>query len=962
MRLVRRALVPLGIICIILGIYAYVRSQPAHTERPVDLSAAQREWLERNPRVKLGPDTNYPPLDFFTQSGEYAGISADFLRSIQRKIGRNFIQPVRYASWDEVLAAFDRGELDMVSSIMATPARKEKMIFTDAYVTLSFVIIVRQTVETELTLDDLAGMKIAMVKEYASHEYLVDKYPGLRIDRVPDLLTGLKKVSFGIDDAMIMDISVATYLIEREGITNLKVAGETDVSVKLRFACRKDNPMLRNILQTGLAHIKNQERLAIQKKWVTLAQMPFYASKTFWAQLMVALIVIAVTGILIWNHTLKRVVREKTGMLQTELDNRIRAEKNLSASEERYRIVIEQTHHMVYDYYIGSGTIIWAGAIEEITGYTPEEYQAIHMHERENLLHPDDREEVLRLLREAIHSDTCFYVTYRMMCKDGTYIYVEDNGVFLKDEHGAIYRMLGTIQDITSRIRSEEEIRKFKTISDNANFGIAIVDNDGKILYVNEYFASVHGYTIDEVIDNMYTMFHNEKQMQSLKDARQEMMQQGGISGHEIYHVKKDGTEFPMLHHTVTIRDKQDTPIFSAVMAFDITKRKRAEEEVRKFKTISDNANYGVAIVDTNGYIMYTNKYYAAVHGYTIGDLMGKHFTILHNEEQMQQVLESSKMMLKQDHVSGHEIWHTRKDGSVFPMLHHSVVIRNDGNEPLFTAATAVDITERKKAEAEREKLFESLAQKNQELEEVNKELNNFNHVASHDLRNPITIIKSFAEMIEQHHHKEVSPKVIEYITRIKRSAVRMEELVSSLLTLSRLSRIQNPFEPVDVQQVVDSVLERLEYEINRTDANIIIKEPLPTVICDQIKMTEVFLNLIDNAIKYSSKNPDRNTDVRVEVGFSEKKDCFEFYITDNGVGIDPEYHDQIFESFTRLFTNDEYPGTGLGLSIVQKVIEDHGGRIWVESQEGKGATFFFTISKKLQKKNQQPENGTVSG
>jgi PAS domain S-box-containing protein len=713
----------------------------------------------------------------------------------------------------------------------------------------------------------------------------------------------------------------------------------------------QEQPVLNAILQDALSMMTDEERNAFYSKWIGLEPPVFYTEKSFWLKFFIILVISAITGILIWNRSLKRLVSQKNGELHAELGSRKTAERALAESEERYRLIIEQTHHMVYDYYVLNKTITWAGAVSEITGFNQEEFRNFGIDAWRSRVHPDDCDTVINQLEQSVESGIPITMYYRFKRADGEYIHLEDKGVFLKDDTGSIYRMLGTIQDITERMRTEDEIRKFKTISDNANFGIAIIDPRNVILYSNQYFASVHGYAISELTGKHYTVCHNERQKEILLKIKDELAQHGSVSAQEIWHARKDGTEFPMMHHVISIRDSKGDPVFTAIVAFDITIRKYAEEELKKFKTISDSANYGVSIVDTSGTILYTNKYYAQVHGYTVDELTNQHFTILHNKEQMKQVEASTRVILRTDKVSGHEIWHTRKDGTVFPMLHNSVVIRDDDGEPLFTAATAIDITEQRKAEAEMEQMLFSLAQKNKELEEVNKELNNFTHVASHDLRNPISIIQSFALLIEEHHGKNLSPKVAEYVARIKRAAGRMDELVANLLTLSRISRIHNPFEEVDVNELLKTVLERLENDIVRYDVRINISSELPSIICDRIKMGEVFLNLIDNAIKYSSKNLIAGKPVEVEVGCRESEKEYEFYIKDNGVGIDKEFHKTIFESFTRLHSNDEYPGTGLGLSIVQKVIADHGGSIWIDSEEGKGSTFFFTISKHISNK-----------
>lgn len=244
---------------------------------------------------------------------------------------------------------------------------------------------------------------------------------------------------------------------------------------------------------------------------------------------------------------------------------------------------------------------------------------------------------------------------------------------------------------------------------------------------------------------------------------------------------------------------------------------------------------------------------------------------------------------------------------------------------------------EQKKAELEEQKKL---------LEKANQELDSFVYTASHDLRAPLRGIASFASFLEEDYKDKLDEEGRGYLKEIIDGTNRMNQLIEDLLTLSRISRIKNPYEDVDMNNLVESVIKRIEFDIKEKKVAMRIQKDMPVVRCDRIKMNEVFLNLINNAIKFSSKNNPENP--RVEVGYIDDGDFHKFFIKDNGIGIDPKFHTQIFGIFKRLHTSDEYEGTGAGLSIVKRIIEDHGGKIWVESELGKGATFYFTIPKNL--------------
>ncbi len=236
------------------------------------------------------------------------------------------------------------------------------------------------------------------------------------------------------------------------------------------------------------------------------------------------------------------------------------------------------------------------------------------------------------------------------------------------------------------------------------------------------------------------------------------------------------------------------------------------------------------------------------------------------------------------------------------------------------------------------------------DLEKINKELDSFVHTVSHDLRSPLLGIIGYTDYLKHSYYEQFDERGRRCLDGAIRSADRMQELISDLLTLSRISRVRNPYEEVDIHNLVNVIRERLEYSIEENQVDFQIENDLPLIVCDRIKMGEAFLNLINNAIKFSSKVNSRSPVVRV--GCIELPDDWEFWVKDNGIGIPEEYHDEVFEMFKRLHTSTQYEGTGAGLSIVKAVVDNHGGRIWIESEPGQGAEFHFTIPKNLRVTN----------
>jgi signal transduction histidine kinase len=238
-------------------------------------------------------------------------------------------------------------------------------------------------------------------------------------------------------------------------------------------------------------------------------------------------------------------------------------------------------------------------------------------------------------------------------------------------------------------------------------------------------------------------------------------------------------------------------------------------------------------------------------------------------------------------------------------------------------------------------------AQQKKDLEKVNQELDRFVHTVSHDIRSPLMGISWYADFLKNHHYDGLDQKGKDSIEGICRGVDRANALIKDLLDLTRISRIRNPYQSTSIKVMVDDVLANLDYKIKQNNVDLEVPSDLPMIICDPIKLKEVFLNLLTNAIKFASGRPGVQPVIRIEM--KETADAYEFMVKDNGIGIAPEHHQEIFDIFKRLDVSEKYEGTGAGLSIVKSVIDDHGGRIWVVSDGKHGSEFHFTVPKGLE-------------
>jgi light-regulated signal transduction histidine kinase (bacteriophytochrome) len=246
-----------------------------------------------------------------------------------------------------------------------------------------------------------------------------------------------------------------------------------------------------------------------------------------------------------------------------------------------------------------------------------------------------------------------------------------------------------------------------------------------------------------------------------------------------------------------------------------------------------------------------------------------------------------------------------------------------------------VEIKEHEKSE---KKLEKTVA----ELERSNKDLEQFAYIASHDLQEPLRSVSGFLQLLSRRYHGKLDSKADQYIDIAVGGANRMQTMIEDLLKFSRVTTRGEKFKPTNFETVLSDVLLNLKVSIDENNASI-THDPLPTVMADESQMKQVLQNLISNAIKFHSEE----THPKIHLSAEEKNQEWIFSVKDNGIGIDPKYAERVFEVFKRLHTRQKYPGTGIGLAVGRKIIERHGGRIWVNSKLGEGSTFHFSIPRR---------------
>ncbi|MDP3732553.1 MAG: PAS domain S-box protein [Candidatus Omnitrophota bacterium] len=375
-------------------------------------------------------------------------------------------------------------------------------------------------------------------------------------------------------------------------------------------------------------------------------------------------------------------------------------------------------------------------------------------------------------------------------------------------------------------------------------------------------------------------------------------------------------------------------------MAQDLQKTtvsvKVLEEEQKRFQDVAQSSGDWIWETDSQGRYTYVSPVVEEALGYKPQEVIGKYFyEFFHPDDKEELKKAALEIFSKKEAFKNFFNRNIRKDGQILIIETTGVPIVDENRRLLGYRGADRDITARKKAE-------EALKEYTKKIEQINKELDDFTYVVSHDLKEPLRSIDAFSKFLEDDYKDKIDAEGKGYIKRIRANSTRMQDLIEDLLEISRIDRQRNLIEEVEVSDLISEVKLRLEYTIKEKNAEIVTSDNLPKIFCDRVRLIEVFANLFSNAIKFNDKpNP------RIEIGCSTKDDHYEFSVKDNGPGIEQEYYEKIFEIFQRLGKKEDHDGTGAGLTIVRKIVEMHKGRIRVDSKVGEYTTFYFTIPRR---------------
>ncbi len=497
------------------------------------------------------------------------------------------------------------------------------------------------------------------------------------------------------------------------------------------------------------------------------------------------------------------------------------------------------------------------------------------------------------------------------------------NASVFRDQTGTIRGVFAAARDITAQRRAEEALRVAgaynRSLIEASLDPLVTIGRDGRITDVNRATEEVTGRSRRELIGTDFSDYFTDPA--SARAGFLKVFETGSVRDYPLEIRNKAGHTIPVLYNASVYRDPLGnvTGVFAA--ARDIT--------LERYRTLYEQSPDGVMLVDpeTTRAIEFNSSILQML-GYSreeFAKLSAVDYDLKENPDWRKNL----NIILKEGIRETFETTYQTKKHEIKHVLVTVQLIKFV--EKVLIHKIVRDITPLKQAEADLARSIDALKRSNAELEQ-------FAYVASHDLQEPLRMVGSFVQLLAQRYKDKLDDDAKKFINIAVDAAARMQTLINDLLRFSRVTTRGQPFEHTDSKNILNQVLKDLSVSIQEAKAKISLGS-LPTVYADPIQLGQVFQNLISNAIKFrSSADPEIHVDARRE------RDEWVFSIKDNGIGIDPKYYDKIFIIFRRLHSREKYPGTGIGLATCKKIVERHGGRIWVESEPDKGSTFYFSL------------------
>jgi PAS domain S-box-containing protein len=616
----------------------------------------------------------------------------------------------------------------------------------------------------------------------------------------------------------------------------------------------------------------------------------------------------------------------------TDITARKEYEVELKHQTELLQSIIDTVPVMIAIFDPHLRTFRFNRALRDILGWTEEDAAEGNFMVK---VYPDPQHRAV--VSEFMQSLEHGWRDFTLTAKDGSHVESSWANIRLSDD-----TWIGVGIDIRERKRAEEALRKsehrFRALIEKSSDFVVLINSEGIVTYVSSPITNIDGFGSEALVGKSSFELMEPEFAPQAKDLFTYLIDHPGET--RTIEVNFTGPRGLHVIEAIVTNRLEDPDVCSIVVnARDVTERKQMEEALKvkdeRLRGTFENAPFGLFHSTPEGKFIAVNPALVRMLGYdSPEDLIG---TV--NRSNIAEALYADpgrRPALVKETVESHD-WrvyenhYRRKDGQIITALLSFRSFINQRTGRLELEGFVEDITDRKRAE-------DALKEYAANLRRSNEDLERFAYVSSHDLQEPLRNVINFTQLLERRYKGRLDPDADEYIHFIVEGSKRMQGLISDLLEFSRVTSGGRTLEVVDVEKVLAEALQNLHQSIEEEGATV-THDPLPKVIGDATQIMQVFSNLIGNALKFR-----REELLQIHVSARCTGGMWEFSVADNGIGIAKEYFHKLFIIFQRLHSREEYPGTGIGLAIVKRIIDRHGGRIWVESEPGKGSTFYFTL------------------
>ena len=626
-----------------------------------------------------------------------------------------------------------------------------------------------------------------------------------------------------------------------------------------------------------------------------------------------------------------------------------RAEKALLEREREHQLVLDYVPVSIF-HIDSDGTFVHVNeALARQYGMNPEIFKGNSSRD----LFPEVAEDYIKSDREVLESGEPQIGLIRKIKTPQGVSWIRLDKVPLKDAEGNVTGIIGFELDITKLKRIEEKLQEreqeYQTILDTVPVGIYHIDAESRFIHVNKALAERYGMKPEDFKGKTSRELFpdvGEEYLESDKEVLESGVPQRGVTSKLTI---PEGVKWVRLDK-MPLKDAEGNVTGIVGFELDVTERIKTQEELRnahkKMQDIVEFLPDATFVIDRDMKVIAWNRAIEEMTGIPKGNIIGKgdYEYALPFYGERRPIL--TDLVFSSDDEIESRYTHVGKKGSTLFAEVYSPFMYGGKGAHLWGIATPLydpkgnvvgaiesvrNITERKQAEKERDGLLK-------ELEAKNREMARFAYTVSHDLRSPLVTIQGFTTILQKDIEQNERERAENDLKYIENAVTKMSALLSDTLELSRIGRIANPPEDVPFFTIVQDALEQTSGDLNAHAIGVSVAEGFPTVHVDRMRIVEVLVNLITNSIKYRGDQPHPE----IEIGYRVDDTDTVFFVKDNGIGIDKSQHEKVFELFYRVNKGGE--GTGAGLAIVKRIIEVHNGRIWIESEKGKGTTVCFTL------------------